>query len=446
VDQVGGNVQFDYTVKLTNDGGTDSGWKVTGNIDVFNPNPTDSITLSGITDVITTDAAGTNPDTNVGNNDGACVVDTSGGLSVAPGDTFFPYTCTYSGAPAQKKEYNTATISWGDQTLPTDGHLAPGSTDFTVDFTFDDGATGNPTLVGNCITVTDTFNGQPADTLGTFCADGTDSNVSSNPAVTASYSAPTWTLTYSRSIPVPANDCKSYSNTATFTGAGVTSGLKGSDSTTVTVCGPAKTGALTIGFWKTTNGQNLIKTYCNNGGNNLGTYLAGLGGGAGPFSNAPTTCSSLATYVQGILSGASATNMNNMLKAQMLGTALDVWFSGPGWTNVKIGSVKPPSNFLSHNSLGTFSMDTTAICPMVDNTTAGTATCKNNTPSTNAFTTGALPAACMTIQAILDYEATAPSPFNGSTSSSVWYAGNRTLEEVAKNTFDQFNNQDAFGC
>jgi hypothetical protein len=32
-----------------------------------------------------------------------------------------------------------------------------------------------------------------------------------------------------------------------------------------------------------------------------------------------------------------------------------------------------------------------------------------------------------------------------STSASVWYGGNKTLEEILKNVFDQFNNQDAFG-
>jgi hypothetical protein len=48
------------------------------------------------------------------------------------------------------------------------------------------------------------------------------------------------------------------------------------------------------------------------------------------------------------------------------------------------------------------------------------------------------------MQEILDYAATVP-PFNGSTSNSVWYAGDRTLQEVLKNVFDQFNNEDAFG-
>jgi len=250
-------------------------------------------------------------------------------------------------------------------------------------------------------------------------------------------------FTYSNTVSVPQFNCVSVDNTATFKTSDT--GTTGSDSKTVQVCGPAKTGALTIGFWKTTNGQNLIKTYCTSGSFNLGSYLAGLGAGSGPFSNAPTGCSSLASYVSTILTGASATNMNSMLKAQMLGTSLDVWFSGPGWTSTAKSGIKPPSNFLSHNSLGSFNMDTTAVCPMVDNLSTGTATCQNNTSSTNAVQAGAVPTSPMSMQAILGYAATTPSPFNGLTSGSVWYGGNKTKEEVLKNIFDQFNNQLAFG-
>ena len=47
----------------------------------------------------------------------------------------------------------------------------------------------------------------------------------------------------------------------------------------------------------------------------------------------------------------------------------------------------------------------------------------------------------MTMQAILNFAATTPSPF----STGVWYAGNRTKQTVLKNLFDQFNNQLAFG-
>jgi hypothetical protein len=117
---------------------------------------------------------------------------------------------------------------------------------------------------------------------------------------------------------------------------------------------------------------------------------------------------------------------------------------GPGWSSTTVSKVKPPSNFLAHNSLGSFIMDTTAVCPMVDNTTAGTATCKNSGPSTDAVASGALPSSPLAMQAVLDYASTTPA-FTGTSASSIWYAGNRTKQEVLKNVFDQFNNQLAFG-
>ena len=399
VKQVGGNATFNYTVSVSHDGGTISNVKVTGTITVNNPNSAD-VALESITDQLDSTT---------------CNVDTSAGLTISTGNTSFSYECDLGDSLPSGDVFNKVTVTWSEQTLSDSSHLAAGSTDYTtgaVPFTGND--------IDECVNVTDSY----AGTLGTACVGD------ANPKL----------FTYSRTIAVPQFDCQSYDNTATFTTND--SGATGSDSQTVTVCGPAKTGALTIGFWKTTNGQNLIKTYCVNGPSSLASYLAGLGSGSGPFADAAgKSCSQLATYVSSILTGASATDMNKMLKAQMMGTALDVWFSGPGWTATKIGAVKPPSNFLSHNNLGTFNMDTTAVCPMVDNTTAGTATCKNNLPSTNAVASGAVSSSPMSMQAILNFAATTPSPFSG----GVWYGGDRTKQEILKNIFDQFNNQLAFG-
>jgi hypothetical protein len=400
VKQIGGSATFNYTIKVSHDNGTISDIVVSGTITVNNPNSAD-ITGADVTDALS-DATN-------------CTVTGGSNATLAPGDNTFAYTCSVSGSVVPSGLDNTATVRWAAQSVGGNS-LAAGS----APFTFGDVAfTGND--VDECVDVSDSY----AGSLGTACVG--DAN-------------PT-TFTYSRTITVPQFDCKSYDNTAKFTTNDL--GETGSASQTVTVCGPAKTGALTIGFWKTTNGQNLIKTYC---ANTLDDYLAGLGGGSGPFSDAAgKNCTQLAQYVYSILNGATATDMNKMLKAQMLGTALDVWFSGPGWTPTKSGGIKPPSNFLSHNSLGTFKMDLTAVCPMVDNTSAGSATCLNNTPSTDAVAAGAVPTSPMSMQAILDFAATTPSPFNGSTSSSVWYGGNRTQEEILKNIFDQFNNQMAFG-
>ena len=412
VKKIGGTATFSYTVTVTHDGGTVSDVKVTGTIRVFNPNMDDNnspvpVNIDGVTDQLS---------------DGTkCTVSNGGAQTLIAAETSFGYTCDLGNTLPSAQLNNTATVSWSDQFLSNGSQL----TGSTANFTFP-GIAFSGTNVDDCVNVTDTIGGS----LGSTCA--TSPNTT-NPT----------SFTYSNTVNVPTFDCVSYPNTATFTTDDT--GATGSASQTVKVCGPAKTGALTIGFWKTTNGQSLIKTYCTNGGTNLGTYLAGLGGGSGPFSNAPTSCGTLATYVYNILNGASASNMNSMLKAQMLGTALDVWFSGPGWTSTKIGSVKPPSTFLSHNNLGTFNMDTTAVCPMVDSLSTGTATCQNSTPSTDAVAAGAVPSSPMSMQAILDYAATTPSPFNGSVSASVWYGGSKTTEEVLKNIFDQFNNQLAFG-
>jgi hypothetical protein len=51
----------------------------------------------------------------------------------------------------------------------------------------------------------------------------------------------------------------------------------------------------------------------------------------------------------------------------------------------------------------------------------------------------------MAISDLLHFEAVAPQ-WALVSSADVWYGGNRTEQNVAKNAFDQFNNQDAFTC
>jgi hypothetical protein len=402
VEQVGGSVTFDYAVTVTRSAAVDGQETVSGSITVGNTN-NDGVDHVTVTDLL---SDGTH-----------CAVTDAADVTVPSGGTSFDYSCTTNVGSLT----NTATVSWPTQTLPDDGVL-PGSSGLdSLPVTVDP---VTHTVVDDCTHVTDPNSPTPplpADTCATH------------------------TYNYSKTFTVGAG-CTDYKNTATET-TDDTSTAKTADAT-VTVCGPARTGALTIGFWKTTNGQNLVKTYCGGTGTSgLAYYLAHLGGISGPFSNATssTSCSALATYVYNLLNGANAKNMNSMLKAQMLGTALDVWFSGPGWTSTTISKVKPPSGFLSNNYLGTFNMDTTAVCPMVDNLSTGSATCKNNLPSTDAVAAGAVPSSPMAMQAILDFAATTPSPFNGLTSASNWYGGNSTKEEILKNIFDQFNNQDAFG-
>jgi hypothetical protein len=433
VRKVGGTATFDYKVTVTHDGGTIDNVKVTGTIAVFNPNKA-TVDYTSITDTLSDDTiCAVNTGNDEADGSGSASFDPTGDSIPAESSAYFPYVCSLTAPQADLR--NKATVEWDTQFLDNGATLDGSSASVWFPTAEDEYISFTENAIDECVDVSDVFNGGAADQSHTFCVG--DTGQVDNGDGTFSFS-----FTYSRTVPIPAYGCVSYDNTATFTTNDTQK--TGSDSQTVTVCGPAKTGALTIGFWKTTNGQNLIKTYCQNP--TLANYLKGLGTGSGPFSDAPiTSCNNLATYVQGILNGASATNMNNMLKAQMLGTALDVWFSGPGWTSVKSGNIKPPSNFLTHNNLGTFKMDTTAVCPMVDNTSTGSATCLNNTPSTDAVASGAVPSSPMSIQAILDHAATTPSPFNGSTSPSIWYGGDRTKQEILKNIFDQFNNEKAFG-
>jgi hypothetical protein len=412
VKQIGGSATFNYTVTVSHDGGAISNVKVTGTISVFNPNVDDQNDTVAVSGVNVTDQL----------SDGTvCDVTNGADRTLTQFETHFAYTCDLAALPQGQLD-NTASVEWPEQFLDNGALLSAGSANFTFsDISFTENK------IDECVNVTDSY----AGTLGTVCVG--DAN-------------PT-TFTYWRTIPIPQYGCLSYDNTATFTTND--NGATGSDSQTVTVCGPARTGALTMGFWKGPNGNSLILNYSSpSGKTSLASYLSGLGGGTGPFADAAgKTNSQLVTYVNGILNGASATDMNKMLKAQMLASALDVYFSTPslGYSTVAVGSgknqVKPPSSFLSGNSLGTFKMDTTAVCPMVDNLSTGTATCKNNTPSTDAVAAGAVPTSPMSIQSILDFAATTPTPF----SSGVWYAGNRTKQEILKNIFDQFNNQLAFG-
>jgi len=416
VQQVGGSVTFTYTVSVSHDSGTPGNVTVAGDVTVSNFNidaDGNTLPISGV-DVTDELSDGT-----------TCTVAGGNNVTLVTDNTVFSYSCSLSALPSSALD-NTVEVSWPAQTLGNGAALAAGSDDFTfedIEFTGTD--------VDECADVTDAFDGGLAGSLGNVCVGG------DNPTE----------FEYSRVIQVPANGCLSYDNTATFE----TNDTLATDSAsaTVTVCGPAKTGALTIGFWKNTNGNSLIQHYCAPAGKmSLASYLSTLGGANSPFKGAAgMSCTSLVTFVNNMISGASSTNMNLMLRAQMLATALNVYFSDPsrGYTTTAVPKTKPPSWFLPGVPIGAFVMDLTAVCPMVANSLTGAATCQNNTPSTNGFTAGALPSASMTVQAILTHASTSPSPFNGSTSNPVWYAGDRTKQEIAKNVFDQINNQLAFG-
>lgn len=117
--------------------------------------------------------------------------------------------------------------------------------------------------------------------------------------------------------------------------------------------------------------------------------------------------------------------MNPMLKAQMLATALNVYFSDPALGGNKINAPAP---------IGGVAIDLTMICKMRDNSGGGT--CGGSYQNASSAFGGST---SLTISQILAYAAG-----QSNVGGTLWYANNKTMQELAKNTFDAINNQVAF--
>ena len=186
-----GGATANYTVTLTHDAGTDSGWEVMGNIRLSNPTPV-AITGINVTDAV--------------DNGGSCRI-TGGGpngdgtaVTLPSGDHLdLPYICNYTSLPPVGT--NTATASW-DQTSST------GTA--TVDFQY-----AMINAVDGTVNVTDSLGGS----LGTV-----------------TYTDPTpKTFTYPLTFNDPAGTCTTHPNTATYTST-TNSSTTGSASQSVRVC------------------------------------------------------------------------------------------------------------------------------------------------------------------------------------------------------------------
>ena len=403
-DQASGTVTPSYTVVVTELAPTDSAIQAAGTITVSNPNDFETITLTDVTDAV--------------DNGGSCSFSTGTSLTPAvpeaalgkAGTVTLNYTCTYSALPADGT--NTATATWDATPASTADGTASGHA--AVSF----GGPTNP--VNKTITPTDAFNGGTAVNLCTLQTTAPCTLTATDPPTAAT----TRTYTYTRSIAVKVDMCATYPNTAA-TGTGATS------SQTVTVCGGVA-GELTMGYWQNKNGQGIISggsftgtaKVCNSG-TWLRTYYA-------PFQDlsATATCAQVATYVYNIIKAATAAGptMNAMLKAQMLATALDVYFSDPTLGGNKIGAPKP---------LGGVEVDLTKICVMIDSS-GGTGSCSGATESVSAAFGGATVTE-LTVSQMLAYAASQSNV--GGTS---WYGQNKTTQGLAKNAFDAINNGAAF--
>jgi hypothetical protein len=411
----GSSRTLNYTVTVTKDAtaARDSAWAVSGHIFVNNPN-TYHVMGVAVTDAI-----------NDTNNRATCVVSdgsygTTTGVSHSNADipaateVDYPYSCSYTSAgPSEANQTNTATVTWdASNALPNTSNTGTAAVNWSAAVI---------TQVHDSVSLSDLYTTVPNPLPAGFSA----ALSGSLPSGTINGSQ---TFNYAYLVTVP-HDCVQLDNTATFTDSLYT----GSDTVHAKVCRtPANTGALTMGFWQNKNGQTIIKSYCSGAAQvspavtvSLYTFLTGYN----PFKDLTSNnCTNIATYVYNIIKAANASGaaMNAMLKAQMLATALDVYFSDPALGGNKIGASAP---------VGGINIDLTQICKMIDGS-AGTATCSGIYQNASAAFGGAW---SMTVSAMLAYAAGLSN--SGGTS---WYAQVKATQELAKNAFDAINNKVAF--
>ena len=211
----------------------------------------------------------------------------------------------------------------------------------------------------------------------------------------------------------------------------------------MTVCNTG-TGALTMGFWKNTNGAKIIDAGGTTSGVcNSGTWLRQFD----PFQDlsASATCKQVASYVATTIGAATCggSTCNPMLRAQMLATALDVYFSAPGLGGNAIGAYNGLGS--KTPALGGIAIDLSHLCSMIDSSGGGS--CSGSYEDARyefgIVTTGG----CLgtTVGQMLSY-ANFSSAVNGtpvaiSTTGAKWYLQNKTKQVLAKDGFDNINNQ-----
>ena len=177
---------FNYTVTVTHDAGTDSGFSAAGVIAVTNPN---SVDVAGVTVIDSLEAC--------------TITDDHEGVTIGANSTrSFNYSCDWDGNPGSVVNVATVEVSGGATVS------APGA---TIDF-----ATVTPHLVDASVTVADALAVEAPWTL------------------TSDDASPT-TFEYSKVVTAPSGTCTTVENTATFT----TSDSKTQDSASrqVKVCG-----------------------------------------------------------------------------------------------------------------------------------------------------------------------------------------------------------------
>jgi hypothetical protein len=128
-----------------------------------------------------------------------------------------------------------------------------------------------------------------------------------------------------------------------------------------------------MGFWKNTNGAKIINAGLSTSGVcNSGTWLRLLD----PYKDlSPTaTCKQVATYVSTVIGAATCggSTCNPMLRAQMLATALDVYFSDPALGGNQIGAYNGLGS--KQEALGGVAIDLSHLCNMTDGSSGSNCT------------------------------------------------------------------------
>jgi hypothetical protein len=181
---------------------------------------------------------------------------------------------------------------------------------------------------------------------------------------------------------------------------------------------PPGNGALTMGFWQNKNGQGIITGQAASGVCPSGTWLRQYA----PFQDLSSSanCAAVATYVYNLIKGSGSNcggaTCNAMLKAQMMATALSVYFSDPALGGNKIGSP---------GAVGSLKIYLTHVCTDIP-------TCSSFVDASSAF--GG--ASSMTVSQLLAYAAS-QSNVGGST----WYGNVKATQVLAMDVFDAINNR-----
>jgi hypothetical protein len=177
-----------------------------------------------------------------------------------------------------------------------------------------------------------------------------------------------------------------------------------------------ESGALTMGFWQNKNGQGIIAGQASSGVCPSAAWLRQYA----PYQtlSASATCAGVATYVYNTIKAATCggSTCNAMLKAQMLATALDVYFSDPGLGGNQINAPVP---------IGALVVDLTHVCTDIS-------ACSTFVDVSSAF--GG--ASSMSVSQMLAY-AGSQSNAGGST----WYGNVKAMQVLAKDAFDAINNR-----